>query len=236
MDRRVVLVTGASRGIGRAIARHQARAGDQVIALARSEKALTALDDEVRDATGEGITLLPLDLRDAAAIDRLAAALLERFGRLDALVANAGVLGTLGPLHMITPQSFEETIAVNLTANWRLVRALHPLLRQSQAARVVFLSSGVARSPRAYWGAYAASKAGLEAMALAYADEVEKLSIKVNIFNPGPTRTDMRFKAMPGEDQDKLTRPEQIAEAVAPYLLPACPTHGARIDFADIKT
>lgn len=149
-DQRILLVTGASRGIGRAIALERARAGDHVIALARSEKALTDLDDQVRTETGSSVSILPLDLRDGQAIDRIAAALLERFGRIDALAANAGVLGTLGPLQLIAPQSLEETLSVNFTANWRLIRALHPLLRQSPAGRLVVMTSGMARTPRAF--------------------------------------------------------------------------------------
>ncbi|MEZ5936627.1 MAG: SDR family NAD(P)-dependent oxidoreductase [Hyphomonadaceae bacterium] len=234
MDRRVVLVTGASRGIGRAAALELARRDNHVIALARSEKALTELDDEVRAETGASVTIIPLDLRDGPAVDRLAGALLERFGRLDGLLANAGVLGTIGPLETCSPQSFEETISVNLTANWRLIRAVHPLLRASEAGRAVFVTSGVARKTRAFWGPYAASKAGLDAMIECYADEVENLGIRVNLYNPGATRTAMRYKAMPGEDQSKLTTPEQAVGPLVDLLSADCALHGQRLNYADI--
>jgi NAD(P)-dependent dehydrogenase (short-subunit alcohol dehydrogenase family) len=232
--RRVTLVTGASRGIGRAAALALAADGAHVVALARSQKALAALDDEMRAACGRAATLIPLDLRDGAAIDGLAAALLERFGRLDGLLANAGVLGTLGPLHQVTPQSFAETIDVNLTANWRLIRALHPLLRASPAGRAVFVTSGAAPRPRAYWGPYAASKAALEAMVVTYADETEATPIRVNLFDPGATRTEMRFKAMPGEDPASLPTAAEVAAALPPLLVAGCAVHGQRIVWREL--
>ncbi len=233
MDRRVILVTGASKGIGRAAALALAHAGNHVIATARSEKALTKLDDEIKAATGHNATLIPLDLRDGAAIDRLASALLERFGRLDGLLGNAGVLGTLGPLEQITPAAFQETMDVNFTANWRLIRALHPLLRVSEAGRALFMTSGVVPRPRAYWGIYGASKAALETMIACYADETEKTPIRVNLFDPGGTRTEMRFKAMPGEDRSLLPTPEEVASALPFYLSPECKAHGERVEFRD---
>ncbi|MDZ4762744.1 MAG: SDR family NAD(P)-dependent oxidoreductase [Alphaproteobacteria bacterium] len=232
---RIVLVTGASRGIGRAAALALARAGNDVIGVARSEKALTQLDDEIKSATGEAATLVPLDLRDAASIDKLALKLLERFGRLDGLLGNAGVLGTLGPLEQVTPSAFQETIDVNFTANWRLIRALHPLLRESPAGRALFITSGVVPRPRAYWGPYAASKAALEAMILCYADETEKSAIRVNLYDPGPTRTDMRFKAMPGEDRGQLPTAEEVAAPIPLYLSDACQEHGARISYRELS-
>jgi NAD(P)-dependent dehydrogenase (short-subunit alcohol dehydrogenase family) len=231
MDRRIILVTGASKGIGRAAALALATAGNHVIATARSEKALTKLDDEIRAATGHNAALIPLDLRDGAAIDRLASALLERFGRLDGLLGNAGVLGTLGPLEQITPAAFQETMDVNFTANWRLIRAVHPLLRVSEAGRALFMTSGVVPRPRAYWGIYGASKAALETMITCYADETEKTPIRVNLFDPGGTRTQMRFKAMPGEDRNLLPTPEEVAAAIPFYLSPACMAHGERVQF-----
>ena len=234
MDRRIILVTGASRGIGRAAALMIAKAGNHVIATARSEKALTRLDDEIRAATGSGATLIPLDLRDMAGIDKLASALLERFGRLDGLLGNAGVLGTLGPLEQATPAAFQEALDVNFTANWRLIRAVHPLLRVSEAGRALFMTSGVVPRPRAYWGVYAATKAALETMIACYADETEKTPIRVNLYDPGATRTEMRFKAMPGEDQSTLPSPEQVAAKIPFYLSPACAAHGQRIEFRAI--
>jgi NAD(P)-dependent dehydrogenase (short-subunit alcohol dehydrogenase family) len=231
MDRRIILVTGASKGIGRAAALALANAGNHVIATARSEKALTKLDDEIKAATGHSATLIPLDLRDGAAIDRLASALLERFGRLDGLLGNAGVLGTLGPLEQITPAAFQETMDVNFTANWRLIRAVHPLLRVSEAGRALFMTSGAVPRPRAYWGIYGASKAALETMIACYADETEKTPIRVNLFDPGGTRTEMRFKAMPGEDRSLLPMPEEVVGAIPFYLSPACQAHGERVEF-----
>jgi NAD(P)-dependent dehydrogenase (short-subunit alcohol dehydrogenase family) len=233
-DRRIILVTGASQGIGRAAAMALARGGDHVIALARSEKALVKLDDEARASTGEAMTLIPADLRDGAAVDRLAGALLERFGRLDGLLANAGVLGTLGPLETITPSAVAETMETNFTANWRLVRALHPLLRRSAAGRALFVTSGAAIRPRAFWGIYAASKAALEAMVRAYADETENTSIRVNLFDPGATRTQMRFKAMPGEDQASLPTPDDVAAFIPRYLAAECGVHGARLVYREL--
>lgn len=232
--RRIILVTGASRGIGRATALALAQAGNHVIAAARSEKALGDLDDAIRAASGHEATLIPLDLRDFVSIDKLAAILLERFGRLDGLVGNAGVLGTIGPLQTVSPQSFAETIEVNLMANWRLIRALHPLLRASEAGRVLFITSGAAVRHRAFWGPYSASKAGLEAMVSCYADEVEKSPIRVNLYDPGATKTDMRFKAVPGEDQSKLPLPEDVAALVPEWLSAKCDLHGARLSYRDL--
>ena len=231
-DQRIILVTGASKGIGRAAALELAKAGNHIIATARSEKALTKLDDEILDATGRNATLIPLDLRDMNAIDRLAGALLDRFGRLDGLMGNAGVLGTLGPLENISPSSFAETLETNFTANWRLIRAVHPLLRMSEAGRALFVTSGVVPRPRAFWGVYAATKAALETMIACYADEIEKTPIRVNLFDPGAVRTEMRFKAMPGEDQLTLPTPQEVAATLPPYFAPEFTQHGQRLVFA----
>lgn len=232
MDRRITLVTGASKGIGRAAALELAKAGHHVIAVARSEKALTALDDEILQATNRNATLIPMDLRDMAAIDRLAGALLERFGRLDGLLGNAGVLGTLGPLETISPAAFSETMEINFTANWRLIRATHPLLRMSEAGRALFVTTGIVPRPRAFWGVYGASKAALETMIACYADEIEKTPIRVNLFDPGAVRTEMRFKAMPGEDPLTLPTPQEVAATIPQYLSPDCTLHGERVVFA----
>ncbi|MEQ1782292.1 MAG: SDR family NAD(P)-dependent oxidoreductase [Hyphomonadaceae bacterium] len=231
-DQRIILVTGASKGIGRAAALELAKAGNHIIATARSQKALTALDDEILAATGKNATLIPLDLRDVNAIDRLAGALLDRFGRLDGLMGNAGVLGTLGPLENISPSSFAETLETNFTANWRLIRAVHPLLRMSDAGRALFVTSGVVPRPRAFWGVYAATKAALETMIACYADEIEKTPIRVNLFDPGAVRTEMRFKAMPGEDQLTLPTPAEVAATLPPYFAPEFTQHGQRLVFA----
>lgn len=233
---RIVLVTGASKGIGRAAALAIARSGAHVIAAARSKKALEKLDDEIVAATGRNATLIPLDLRDFAAVDGLAPALLERYGRLDGLLANAGVLGPLGPLEMATPSAFAETIEINFIANWRLIRALDPLLRRSPAGRALFVTSGISVRPRAFWGPYAASKAALDAMIACYADETENTPIRVNLFDPGAVRTEMRFKAMPGEDQMTLPTPQDVASTLPPYFAPQFSQHGQRLVFAKRKS
>jgi len=231
-EKRITLVTGASKGIGRATAIALSASGHHVIALARSKGALEALDDEIR-AGGGMVTLVPLDLKDGKAIDQLGGALFERFGRLDGLVGNAGVLGTIGTLHQVTPTSFENTIAVNLTANWRLIRSMDPLLRLSSAPRAVFVTSGVVPRPRAFWGPYQASKAGLEALVQAWADENEAVGFKVNLFDPGPTRTEMRAKAMPGEDPDTLPTAEAVGEVLAGLVQESETRTMARIAYRD---
>jgi NAD(P)-dependent dehydrogenase (short-subunit alcohol dehydrogenase family) len=227
----VALVTGASRGIGRACAREMAARGFHVVAVGRSQNALEALDDEIRAGGGESATLVPLDLKDYSAIDRLGSALYERWGRLDALAACAGVLGDLTPVFQARPSMIEEVFAVNAIANQRLIRSMDPLLRAAPAGRAVFVTSGAARNPRSFWGPYAASKAALEMLALTYAQEVAITPIRVNVFNPGPTRTAMRAKAFPGEDPMTLPAPEDVAQALADLLMPACAHHGDSIAF-----
>lgn len=234
-DKRIILVTGASKGIGRAAALALAKAGNHVIATARSTKALERLDDEIKAASGVAATLIPLDLRDFASIDKLASLLLERFGQLDGLLGNAGVLGTLGPLEQVTPQAFQETLDVNFSANWRLIRAVHPLLRVSPAGRALFVTSGVVPRPRAFWGVYAATKAALETMITCYADETEKTPIRVNLFDPGAVRTEMRRQAMPGEDPLTLPTSDDVASTIPQYLAAECTLHGQRIVFAKRK-
>lgn len=230
-DKRLTLVTGASRGIGRALCVELAtKHNHHVIAVARSQKALEALDDEIKAAGGQ-VTLVPLDLTDANAIERLSVAVLERWKKLDGLVGNAGVLGPLGPLQTITPSGFNSTIEVNLTANWRLIRSFDPLLRASPAGRAVFITSGVVPRPRAFWGAYQASKAGLEGMVAAWADETRVSDIRVNLFDPGAVRTDMRADAMPGEDPLSLPPPEEVATRLAELLGDDVTTHGERVEF-----
>ncbi|MEO0956799.1 MAG: SDR family NAD(P)-dependent oxidoreductase [Pseudomonadota bacterium] len=209
-DKRLILITGASRGIGRAAALALAGPDTHLILLARSQKALEKLDDECRDNDGE-TSLVPVDLKDLDALDRLGAALHEQFGRIDALIANAAILGTIGPLQMIGKRSFEETMTTNVTAQWRLLRSMDPLLRQSDSPRAVFLTSSVASTPRPFWGPYQASKAALEALAQAWAQENEVLPLRVNIFDPGGTATDMRADAMPGEDPSTLPTPDDVA-------------------------
>ena len=222
---RLALVTGASRGIGRAAAFTLGEAGAHVILVARTVGALEELDDQIRERGGSA-TLVPGDLKDFDAIDRMGAAIFERWGRLDALLANAGVLGTLTPLAHLQPKVWDELIAVNVSANWRLIRSLDPLLRRSDAARVVFVTSGAARKFTPFWGGYAASKAALETLALTYAAECAGTNVKVNLFNPGATRTAMRAKAMPGEDPATLPAPEDMAPQIVSLLLPSSSRSG----------
>lgn len=211
---RVAVVTGASRGIGYHAAKGFAAAGAHVIAVARTVGGLEELDDEIKSSGGSA-TLVPLDLKDSAGIDRLGAALFERWGKLDILLANAGVLGQLSPLGHIPPKVWDEVMAVNVTANWRLIRSLDPLLHLSDAGRAIFLSSGAAHNCRPFWGPYSVSKAALEALARTYAAEVLNTPIRVVAVDPGRTRTAMRAKAMPGEDPETLPDPS----AIVPYLI-----------------
>ncbi len=218
---RIALVTGASRGIGYTLAKELARAGAHVVAVARTQGGLEELDDEIRGFGGSA-TLVPVDLTDGPAIDRLGGALFERFGKLDILIGNAGTLGPTGPLSHAAPKDFDKVVAVNITANWRLVRSMEPLLKLAPAGRAVFLTSSAARRIRAFWGPYAMSKAALEAMVATWAKELEITAVKVNCINPGPLRTAMRAAAMPGEDAETLDRPDvlvpKLMELVAPAL------------------
>jgi len=227
---RIVLVTGASRGIGRAAGIALAKDGAHVILVARTIGGLEEADDEIRKAGGSA-TLVPIDLKDFAAIDRLGASIFERWGRLDGFLGNAGVLGVLTPLPHLDPKVWQESIDVNVTANWRLIRSLDPLLRKSEAARVLFLSSGAARNFRPYWGSYSIAKAALEALTLTYAAECANTNIKVNLLNPGPLRTRMRAKAMPGEDPMNLQPPEAVAPMIVELLSPSCAKNGELVSF-----
>ncbi len=229
---RIVLVTGASRGIGRAVAKAVAAEGAHVIAVARprSVGALEALDDEIRTLGGSA-TLSPFDLADGDAIDRLGAAIYERWGRLDAVVGNAGRLGVLSPVTHIDPREWERTFALNVHANFRLIRSLDPLLRRADDGRAIFVTSGAAQRSKAYWGLYAASKAALETLVLTYAAECRLSGVKVNLVNPGPVRTAMRAQAYPGEDPETLPTPEDVAPLFVELLDPACTLHAQRIDF-----
>jgi NAD(P)-dependent dehydrogenase (short-subunit alcohol dehydrogenase family) len=226
----IALVTGASRGIGYATALVLARAGAHVVAVARTVGGLEELDDAIR-ALGGSATLVPLDLKDTNGILRLAAALAERYGRLDVLVGNAGILGPLSPLGHVEPKAWDDVIAVNVTANWNLIRAMDPLLRLSPAGRVVFVSSGVGSRPRAYWGPYAISKAALDALARTYAAETANTNVRVNLFNPGPTRTRMRAAAMPGEDPTTLKTADAAAEKILDLCLPDFQESGKVYDY-----
>jgi len=227
---RIALVTGATRGIGRATAVHLARAGAHVVALGRTQGALEELDDTVRSAGGSA-TLVPLDMRDYAGIYRLATSLNERYRRLDVLVGNAAIAGIRSPLDHVEPQKWDEVMAVNVTANWHLIRAMNPLLKRSSAGRAVFVTSGAATQARAYGAPYSVSKAALNALARTYADETTSTPVRVNLFNPGPTRTRMRALVMPGEDPMTLPTPEQVAEKILDLCLPSFAETGKLYDF-----
>jgi NAD(P)-dependent dehydrogenase (short-subunit alcohol dehydrogenase family) len=227
---RIALVTGASRGIGYALAVALARAGAHVVAVARTVGGLEELDDAVRGA-GSAATLVPLDMRDYDGFYRLAAALNERYQRLDVLVGNAAVAGQRSPLGHVLPPAWDEVMAVNVTANWQLIRAMDPLLRRSAAGRAVFMTSGAATHARAYSGPYSVSKAALNVLARTYAAETTSTSVRVNLFNPGPTRTRMRAQVMPFEDPMTLPTPELVAEKILDLCLPSFSETGRLYDY-----
>ena len=227
---RIALVTGASRGIGRAASIALGAAGAHVILVARTVGGLEDVDDEIQRAGGTA-TLVPLDLKDFPALDRLGASIYERWGRLDAFLGNAGTLGALTPLSNLEPKVFQELIDINVTANWRLIRSLDPLLRASDGGRALFLTSGAARHHTAFWGGYAMSKAALESLVLTYASECTGTNVRVNLLSPGPLRTKMRAKAMPGEDPESLRPPEVVASLIVDLLSPACEKQGELVVF-----
>ncbi|MGB8366077.1 MAG: SDR family NAD(P)-dependent oxidoreductase [Rhizomicrobium sp.] len=227
---RVALVTGASRGIGRAASLALAAAGAHVVLIARTVGGLEEVDDEIQRCGGHA-TLVPLDLKDFPALDRLGASIYERWGRLDVFFGNAGILGELTPLSHLNPKVFQELLDVNVTANGRLIRSLDPLLRASDAGRVLFVTSSAARKHTPFWGGYAMSKAALESLALTYAAECAGTNIKVNLLNPGPLRTRMRAKAMPGEDPMSLDPPEAVAPLILDLLSPECAKNGELVSF-----
>ena len=227
---RIALVTGASRGIGFATALALARAGAHVVAVARTVGGLEELDDAIR-AGGGSATLVPLDLKDHDGIARLAAALNERYRRLDVLIGNAGIGGPSSPLSHVEPKAWDDVMAINVTANWQLIRHFEPLLKASDAGRVVFVSSGAAHNARAYRGPYGVSKAALEALARTFAAETESTPIRVNLFNPGPTRTGLRAAVMPGEDPMTLPSADEVAEKIVALALPSFTESGKLYDF-----
>ena len=225
LENKVILITGASRGIGRSVALNCAQAGAEVVITGRTMGALEELDDAI-SKTGRRATIVELDQTDTAAMARLGQAVAARWGRLDGFVANAGQLGQMAPMPHIDPEIFEKTIMVNLTSVWYQIAAFDGLLRASDAGRAVLVSSGAAQGARAYWGAYAVSKSGLESMARAWAAESEKTKLRINLIDPGATRTAMRAAAYPGEDPDKLRTAEDIAPAFMHLLSPACTSQG----------
>lgn len=226
---KVIVVTGASRGIGYFTALRLAELGAHIIAVARTVGGLEDLDDAIK-AAGGNATLVPLDLTDFDGIDRLGAAIYERWGHLDGLVANGGILGVLTPVSHIKPKEWDKVIATNLTANYRLIRSLDPLLRKAKAARVVMLSSGAAFKGKAFWGLYGVSKAGVEMLTKTYAAEALQTNMAINAVNPGGTRTAMRAKAMPGEDPGTLPTAESVGTKIADFLLPDFTETGKLLD------
>lgn len=228
---RVALVTGASRGIGAALAVELAKLGAHPVLIARTQGGLEETDDAIRAATGRNATLLVLDLQKDAEkqLDFVGPSIVERFGRLDVLVHNAGVLGKMTPVAHIEPRDWAEVVAVNLSAAWRLIRSCDPPLRASDAGRAVFLTTGRVVRPRAYWGMYGATKAGMEHLVQTWAQEVVKTPLRVNLVDPGVVATKMRMQAMPGEDQTKLAQPADVAPRIAALCLPGETRHGERV-------
>lgn len=232
MQDRVCVVTGATRGIGYAAALELARRGAHIIAIGRTLGALEELDDAI-NAVGAQATLVQFDLKDMDAIDRLGAAIYERWGKLDALIANAGLLGAITPLGHLEPKVWDDVMAVNVTANWRLIRSLDPLLRQSDDGRAVFMSSGAAHKCMPFWGVYSASKAALSALVRTYSGETVSTNVKTNLFNPGPVRTKMRAQAAPGEDPETISHPDDVAPAIIDLVEPTCLESGKLYDFTE---
>jgi NAD(P)-dependent dehydrogenase (short-subunit alcohol dehydrogenase family) len=231
---RIALVTGASRGIGYATARALAKAGAHIVAVARTQAGLEELDDEIRQAGGSA-TLVPLNLSDFDGIARLGAALHERHGKLDILIGNAGVAGPSSPLGHIDLKAWNDVIAVNVTANFQLIRCMEPLLKRSDAGRAVFVTSAAASKASAYLGPYAASKAAVETLARAWAQETAATSLRVNLFDPGPIRTRMRASVFPGEDPMTLDTPEQAAEFILPLCAPDWSETGKLFEYKSRK-
>jgi NAD(P)-dependent dehydrogenase (short-subunit alcohol dehydrogenase family) len=211
---KIALVTGASRGIGRASALALAKAGAHVVAVARTEGGLAELDDEIRIATGAPVTLVPMDIAEGNGLDQLGLALHQRFGRLDILVHAAAMLGPVTPVSHLDPQHWDRVVAVNLTATFRLIRSMEPLLRASEAGRGIFLTTWNAANPRAFWGPYGVTKAGMEHMVRTWADELEQTKVRAVLLDPNTMRTKMRAEAMPGEDPATVTDPSEIGPLI----------------------
>jgi len=231
---RLALVTGASRGIGRAVAIALAEHGAHVVIAARTIGALEELDDEIRKGGGKA-TLLQVDLSKGDKLVQLGPTLFARWGKLDIFVGNAGILGPLSPLHHVTEDAWNQVVDINLSANWRLIRTLDPLLKRSDTGRAVFVTSAAASGKYAYWGPYAVSKAGLEALVKTYAHELQDTPVRVNLVNPGPTRTAMRAKAFPGEDPTTLPDPSELVPMFLELVSPECTLSGRIVNFPDWK-
>ncbi len=226
LNGKIGLITGASQGIGAAVAKAYAKAGAHVILIARNKKNLEKVDDEIRSNGGQA-TLLPLDLQDLDSIDKIGPVIAQRFGKLDIFVGNAGLLGTLMPVHQISTTEFDRVLNVNLSANFRLIKTLDPVLKAADNARVIFVSTGPGVTKgRAYWGTYAISKSALETMAMVYADETRQTNMRVNILDPNTVRTDMRAAAKPGEDPQSLPSPEDITDDFLQLAADDCMHHG----------
>lgn len=230
LEGRIALITGASRGIGRAVALRFAEEGATLILVAKSSAGLEEVDDEIQELTGKTATLVPLDMTKHADIDKLGGSIYERFGKLDILIGNAAILGTLSPMGHIKSRDWLKVMDTNLTANWRLLRSCDKLLRLSDAGRCVFVTSTVGHVAKAYWSAYAISKAGLEMMTRIYAEEVAGTEIRANLLNPGKTRTTMRESAMPGEDPETLKSPEDVTEPFVLLSEATCTHNGMMMD------
>jgi len=226
MSNRIALVTGASRGIGYAVAKSFAEAGATVIAVGRTQGALEDLDEEVQALGHPPLVLVPMNLMENTKIDQMAALIAERYGRLDVLVGCAGMLGELRPIAHYEPDMFGKVLSLNLTANWRLIRAFDGLLRLSDAGRAMFVTSGVTQGSPAYWGAYSISKSGLEAMVRTYAAELGETRVKANLIDPGVVRTRMRSEAFPGEDPMSLPEPSTITSTFHELASPTCSING----------
>ena len=226
---KLILVTGATRGIGRAVAIAAAGAGAELIITGRTIGALEEVDDEIKSRGGHA-TIVELDMKDTPAIPRLASAIAERWGRLDGFVANAAILTALTPVGHVTPDDWDSNIAVNLTGQWHMIRAFDPLLRAAPAGRAILVTSGAAAGSRPFWGPYAATKAALEALGRSWAGESEQTNLRINMMNPGGTATSMRAAAFPGEDPASLPRPEDIAPAFLSLLAEDCPYHGEVVE------
>ena len=230
LENRIALITGASRGIGAAVAKHFAAEGAHVILIARTIGGLEQIDDEIKSLGGSA-TLIPCDLNDLDRIDNMGPSLLERFGKLDILIGNAAILGTMTPLTHYKTKSWNEVFDVNVHANWRLMRVAEPLLKLSDAGRAIFVTTSATKNPKAYWGAYAITKSALETMTKVWASELNNTSVRVNLLSPGPTLTKMRQTAFPGESPSILKTPDTLGDIFLELASHNCEAHGELIEF-----